>query len=237
MRQFLYPLLLRSSQYARLHLKSDEPYYKYFLQMERYAPTFRYVDTIVSPTGRVGSPLMEPFRIFGRWLGWKFCYAEHDFEFNVLVGPVSPYLTARSVFEFSKNSIGRTVPGAMRGGDGELMGVRTNDAVTTAVFGGQVRTTHNDETMTMRNFAEPGHVFSGGYLDLAFIEKDGNVYINLRGGGYNNFASLNQVFGSWLFPDMARSNAAAYRAYKNLPRIKHTVENLPPKKKELPYKE
>lgn len=237
MRNLVYPLLLRSSQYVRANWNSDAPTYKYFLQLEQFAPQLRFVDEIVSPDGRVGSLGMEPLRIFGRWLGWKFCYNGHDFEFNVLVGPVSDNLTARSVYDFSKNSIGRTVPGALRGGDGQLMGRRTHEGVTTAIIGGQVRTTHNDEEMTMRNFAEPGHFFSGGYLDLAFFEKNGNVYINLKGGGSNNFASFNQVFGSRLFPDMARANAAAYRASQNLPRIRHTVEDLTKKTSFFDYTE
>lgn len=238
MRNLVYPLLLRSSQYVRAHWRSDEPFYKHFLQIEKYAPTLRYVDSIVSPSGRIGSPFMEPFRILGRCLSWNICYDEHDFEFKVYVGKVSPDLTARSVFEFSKEVIGRTVPGALRGGDGMIMGKRTDNAITTAVFGGQVRTTHNDDLLTMRNYAEPGHVFSEGYLDLAFIEENDNVCVVLRGGGYNNLSSLNQRFGSWLFPDMAISNAETYRKFKNLPRIKHTVENLTTKKKkELPYTE
>lgn len=238
MRLLVQALVFRSSQYVRFRLRSDEPYYKYFLQLERFAPQLRSIDNLVSPTGRVGSPLMEPIRIFGRWLGWKFCYTDHDFEFDVLVGPIGENLTAQLVYEFSKENIGRTVPGALRGGDGNLMGRRTQEGLTTAIIGGQVRTTHDDEKMTMKNFAEPGHFFSGGHLNLSFFEKNGNVYIKVKGGGSNNFSSFNQVFGSLLFPDMARSNAAAYRASKNLPRIAHTVENLTKKKKGgFPYTE
>jgi subtilisin family serine protease len=153
-------------------------------------------------------------------------YDEHRFKFKILAGPTGSQLNARLLYEFSKEVIWRTVPGALRGGDGELMGARTQNAVTTAVFGGQVRTTHDDKKMTMRNYAEPGHVFSEGFLDIEFIDKDGNTYIILEGGGKNNFSTVNQIFGSWVFPNMGRANIEAYREFYKLPQIKNTVEDI-----------
>lgn len=206
---------------------NGKPIYRHFIRFAQYAPQLRIVDHILSPTGRVGSPFMEPFRIIGRYLQWKICYDGHDFTFKILAGPTTPQHNARSFFEFSKNNIGQTVPGAMRGGDGELMGRRTNGGVTTAVFGGQVKTTHDNDKMTMLNYAEPGHVFSGGHLGLQFIdETDGNTYLIMAGGGSNNFSSINQLFGSWVFPNMGRATLEAYTRYHNLPRRKHTVEEI-----------
>ncbi|ASK29996.1 hypothetical protein CEY12_07690 [Chryseobacterium sp. T16E-39] len=204
-----------------------EPVYRHFIRFAQYAPQLRFVDRILSPRGRVGSPFMEPFRIIGRYLQWNFCYDGHDFTFKILAGPTTPQHNARTIFEFSKNNIGQTVPGAMRGGDGILMGRRVNDKVTTAVFGGPVRTYHDDENMTMLNHAEPGHLFSGGHLGLQFKdETDGNTYVIMKGGGSNNFSSINQLFGSWIFPNMGRANLEAYTRYHNLPPIKHKVEEI-----------
>ena len=224
---FLKERMLLITRAMRVHWDNSEPVYRHFIRFSQFAPQLRIVDQIVSPGGRVGSPFMEPFRIFGRYLGWKICYDEHNFKVKILAGPTSRQLNARSVFEFSKNNVGQTVPGAMRGGDGELMGRRTDGGVTTAVFGGQVKTTHDDEKMTMRNLAMSGHVFSGGFLDLAFVdENDGNTYVILAGGGSNNFSTINQGFGSWVFPNMGRANLEAYTRHYNLPRIKHSVEEI-----------
>jgi len=211
----------------RVRWDNATPVYRHILRLPQFAPQLRFVDQIVSPAGRIGSPFMEPFRILGRALSWKICYDEHKFKFKILAGPTDYDLNARLLFEHSKNFVGQTVPGAMRGEGGVFMGRRGQNVVTTAMFGGQVRMTHDDENMTMRNYAEPGHVFSEGYLDLAFVdENDGNTYVILEGGGYNNFSTINQGFGSWVFPNMGRANIEAYRAYRNLPRIKHTVEEI-----------
>lgn len=209
--------LLLASGSVRYHNRNSLFDYGNFLSLQRFTPQLQYMDRILSPGRRVGSPLMEPFRMFGRLLQWKVCYGEHNFEFKLRAGETGPKLNARSLFEFSKNYVGQTVPGAMRGEGGILMGRRGQNELTTAVFGGPVRTTHNDEEMTMRNYAEPGHLFSEGYLDIRFVDEDGSTFMILKGGGYNNFSSFNQFFGSRLFPRMGQANINAYKRSLHLP--------------------
>jgi hypothetical protein len=215
------------TKYMRVRWDNSRPIYRQVLRLQKFTPQLRFIDHIVSPGGRVGSPVMEPFRILGRCLGWKICYDEHKFKFKILAGKTGPKLNARLLFEYSKNFIGQTVPGAMRGEGRVLMGRRGQNEVTTAIIGGQVRTTHDDENMTMTNDAEPGHFFSGGNLKIEFVdENDGNTYAIFTGGGFNNFSTINQGFGSWVFPNMGRANLEAYRELNNFPPIKHTVEDI-----------
>lgn len=221
--KYVFPVLFGG--YMVYHNRHTLFNYSNFLQLQRLTPQLRYVDEMLS-SRRVGSIVMEPFRMSGRLLGAEVCYGEHDFEFRILAGTTSTELNARLLFEFSKRYVGQTVPGAMRGQNGVLMGRRGNDELTTAIFGGPVRTTHDDEKMTMRNYAESGHIFSGGYLDISYVDEVGKTYMILKGGGPNNFASLNQTFGSWLFPNMGKANVKAYRKLLQLPEIDHTVEYI-----------
>ncbi|MFY1046115.1 hypothetical protein [Chryseobacterium sp. GP-SGM7] len=204
----------------------SQPFYSQILQSEEYAPMARRINRAIYPEGWRGFPLLSPLRSMGRWLGWKINYGEHKFAFRVMGGEVSPEFNARTLYTYSKASITRSVPFALIGEDHTVFGARSQGGLATAGMGGPVRTTHDDEALTMKNVAEAGHLFSGGYLEFRFVEIDGFVYTEIRGGGYNNFRWINQKVGTRLFPSMAKAGVAGLRRSRNLPRIDHSVEDI-----------
>ncbi len=226
MRDLITGFLFRRVRQLQTRWNNSQPFYRQILRAERYAPVLQTINRAIYPEGWRGFPPLTPFRRMGMRLGWSIDYGEHQFTYRVRAGEVSSEFDQHSLFNYAKGSVTRSVPFALIGAGNSIFGARVQNGLTTAGIGGPVRTTHDDQALTLTNVAEPGHLFSGGYLEFKFVEIDRIVYIEIRGGGYNNFKWINQQVGTRLFPSVAKALAEEFRELNNLPRIEHTVQNL-----------
>lgn len=185
-------------------------WYRIALQMPKFAFVFQNINKAVYTKGNRGFPLMRGVRSTWHNLGWEYDNVDHDYEITEPAGSTSDF-SARELFEYMKSVVNKTVPLSILGKDNVAFGEREQNGWTTAGFGGPVRTTHNDETLEMENFAGPTHFFGGGYVYIKIYEKDGKVYIYVKGYGKNNFARFNKWFGKKLFQNMVDSNIAEYK--------------------------
>ncbi|REC44183.1 hypothetical protein DRF67_17800 [Chryseobacterium pennipullorum] len=150
--------------------------------------------------------------IVARWIRhiWmlmdcKIDAEEHSYEFTLLVGNVTEIITEKNVFDFftKEESVGATVPLALKGKDNVFFASREHEGIANAFILGKVKTENFSESFTIVNTTQSGHLlhnpFNPGTVTITIFRKDDKIYVKVKGEGIGNFATLNNILGKLVF--------------------------------------
>jgi len=149
-----------------------------------------------------------PMQLFrAAFAGVPFWNRYHHFGPTFSLGKETDDFTLSAAYKKLANGpIYRSVPGALIGGSGDLLGDRKNGGTATAAILGQVDTINDDINYEILNRTQYRHLLHTGEIRMRFFKRDGQIYVTLRGTGTGNWALLNEIFGEITFSQLIRLN-------------------------------
>lgn len=91
------------------------------------------------------------------------------------------------------------------------------------ISGGRVITETDFVNSSLTNAVLEDHIF-GGFITQRFLESDGQVWTQVTGSGFGNFAAINEAVGPAIFTYMVRNQIH----YINTQRVMATPEQPSP---------
>lgn len=151
-----------------------------------------------------GFPLANYLRFTAARFQFTFNRVPHTYTSTINLGEIDQ----RQFFDFLIDGpIGYTVPGAILGWDGEFFGNRGTEGIATAFLLGQVYTSCNYKTLTIKNETAKYHLLNPGHVTMQVYKEGNDVYVKVHGEGKGNFKRLNNTFGPIVFEKMIKRAA------------------------------